>query len=386
MTAPLAAATLCTTMKYDLIISGGRVIDPSQDIDRVADIGIRDATIAAVEDSIPSVEAARVLDASSGIVVPGLVDLHTHVWWGGNLLSVDPGELLAGSGTTTWVDAGTAGAAAFWGFRRYVIEPARARIRAFINISLPGLIVMDGPCHDIPSHMDLDTLCEVIEANRDIVLGVKVLASGPRVGSQGILPLRMAVEAAQATGMPVMCHIGAAPPGLEAILEILRPGDIVTHCYKGKRACLLGAGDRVRPSAVTARGRGVLFDVGHGVGSFAWATARAAIDQGFPPDTISTDLHVQSLPGPAKNMCWVMSKFLHLGMDLLEVVRLSSAAPAAVIGMEGKIGTLRPGACADVAVLRMDEGSFPALDCVGVEESMSRRLSVTATVRGGIVA
>jgi dihydroorotase len=315
--------------------------------------------------------------------VPGLVDLHTHCWWGGNLLSLDADSLLPQLGTTTWIDAGTAGASAFAGFRRYVIEPSRTRIRAFINVSLPGLITAAGPCHDRANDLDIDRLCETIEEHREVILGIKVLASRPKVGALGLMPVRMAVEAAEAAGLPLMCHIGSAPPGLEAVLELLRAGDTVTHCYKGNRACLLALGDRVRESARVARERGVYFDVGHGVGSFSWATARAALEQGFPPDAISTDLHNESLSGPARSMCWVMSKFLHLGMELAEIVRLATQSPARIIGAEDEIGSLRPGSCADVTVLRMEEGSFPAMDCVGVEQTMSRKLSVVATVRAG---
>ena len=370
-------------MDYDLVLQGGRIIDPAQGIDRTADIGIRGPRVAAIENRIPAQSALRVIDASDCLVVPGLIDLHTHCWWGGNLLSLDPDAHLSATATTTWIDAGTAGGAAFAGFRRYVIETARTRIRAYINVSLPGLLTAGGPCHDRAQYMDLDVLCRVIDENRDVILGVKVLASGPKVGDLGILPVRMAVEAGEAAGLPVMCHIGAAPPGLEAVLDLLRPGDIVTHCYKGNRACLLTAGDRVRESAKRARGQGVFYDVGHGVGSFAWGTARAALEQGFPPDAISTDLHNESLPGPAKSMCWVMSKLLHLGMDLTDVIRLSTAGPAQIIGLDKEIGTLRAGACADVAVLRLEEGEFPALDCVGVEETMARRLTVAAAIRAG---
>jgi dihydroorotase len=180
-----------------------------------------------------------------------------------------------------------------------------------------------------------------------------------------------------------MCHIGLPPPGLRTILPVMRPGDIITHAYKGRKGCLTIAGNRIRPEAREAKERGVLFDVGHGFGSFSWEVARAALDQDFPPDSISTDLHAASLTGPAQSMPFVMSKFLRLGMDVPEVVRLATRRPAEMLNMEAEIGSLETSACGDASILRIEEGEFPALDCEGVEEVMARRFTAVAAIREG---
>jgi len=369
-------------MTRDLVIKGGRVIDPSQGMDRPADVALSEGKVAKVAADIEATEAARVIDATGCLVTPGLIDMHTHVYWGANSLSIEADEHLAASATTTWLDAGTSGAANFAGFRRFIIEPSRARIMAYLNVSVPGLIAYDG-AHENVKHLDADAAYDTVQRNRDLIKGIKVLCSGLQVGQNGLTPLRVAREVAEATSLPLMCHIGEPPPGLWAILPLMRPGDIITHVYKGRKGCLVVAGDRVRPEAWEARQQGVLFDVGHGVGSFAWGVARAALEQGFPPDTISTDLHAQSVNGPAYSMPSVMSKFLHLGMDLVEVVCLSSTRPAEILGMADEIGTLREGACGDVAVLRLEEGQFALKDCEAVTEVVRQRLSTVYTVRAG---
>ena len=370
-------------MHYELIIAGGRVIDPAQGLDQVADVALAGGRVAALASSIPTAQAAQVFDATDCLVTPGLIDMHTHIYWGGTSLSIEADEYAAGSGTTTWVDAGSAGAANFAGFRRFLIEPGKARVIPFLNVSTPGLVVTGA--HENVKHLDADLAYATVEKNRDLIKGIKVLSSGLQVGYNDLTPLRVGREVGEATGLPVMCHIGTPPPGLWAILPIMRSGDIITHAYKGRKGCLVIAGKRVRPEAWEARQRGVLFDIGHGAGSFAWEVARAALEQGFPPDTISTDVHTGSINGPAFSMPSVMSKFLHLGMDLVEVIRLSTSRPAQLLGMADEIGTLRQGACGDVAVLRLEEGEFPLKDCEGVTEVLRTRLATVLTVRAGEV-
>lgn len=371
-------------MKYRLLIKGGRVIDPSQNLDATLDVAFTDRRIAMVTPSISSSEADETFDARGCIVTPGLIDMHTHVYWGANLLGIDADKFAPMTGTTTWVDAGTSGAATFVGFRKFIIDQATSRIVPFLNVSAPGLIMYTG-AHENLKHLDTDLACKIIEENRDLIRGVKVLSSGLQVGMNDLTPLRIAREVAEATSLPLMCHIGCPPPGLFAILPLLRSGDIVTHAFKGRKGCLLIAGNRVRPEAREACQRGIVFDVGHGMGSFSWEVARAALEQDFLPDTISTDLHTGSVFGPAFSMPAVMSKFLHLGIELSEVVRLSSTRPAEILGLGDEVGTLREGACGDVAVLRLEEGEFPSRDCEGITESLRVRLTAELTVRGGAV-
>lgn len=369
-------------MRYQLVIRNGRVLDPAAGRDEWADIAVADGRIACLAAGI-SGEGEREFDATGCLVTPGLVDLHTHVYWGSSYLSLEADRYAPGSGTTTWVDAGTAGANNFPGFRRFLIEPATVRIVPLLNVSSPGLTAYSG-AHENVHHYDADAAYNTVQANRDLIKGIKVLASGLQVGANDLTPVRVAREVAEAVGLPLMCHIGVPPPGLWAILPIMRPGDIITHAYKGRTGCLVIAGGKVRPEAWEARARGVLFDIGHGSGSFSWQVARYALDQGFPPDSISTDVHSGSINGPAFGMTSVMSKFLHLGLDLPEVVRLSTTAPAAMLGMKDEIGSLREGAEADIAVLREEAGEFPLRDCEGVTEVLRRRLVADLTVRAGV--
>lgn len=369
-------------MDYDLVIRGGRAIDPSQDLDQYLDVALVGGKVARVAE-IPVSEGAKAIDATGCLVTPGLVDMHTHVCWGSTRLGIEADTYLAGSCTTTWVDAGSCGAHNFAGFRRFLIEASTARIVPFLNISVGGLTT--GGAHENVKHLNADLAYDVVEANRDLIVGIKVLSSGLQVGQNDLTPLRIAREVGEATALPVMCHIGIPPPGLWAILPIMRPGDIITHAYKGRKGLLVIAGNRIRPEAWEARQRGVLFDIGHGSGSFSWQVARAALDQGFPPDSISTDVHNGSINGPAFSMPSVMSKFYHLGMDLPEIIRLSTTRPAEMLGMENDIGTLKVGACGDIAVMRIEEGAFPLKDCEGVEIILSRRFAPVLTVRAGQV-
>lgn len=371
-------------MPYDLLVKGGRVIDPSQGIDMLADVALTDGKVAAVAADIPVADAWETFDALGCLVTPGLIDLHTHVAWGFDPLSIEADVYAPKLATSTWVDAGSSGAANFAGFRRFILEPSRTRVIPFLNVSRPGLTAVE-TVHGSVEHLDADDACDVVERNRDLIRGIKVLCSGMRVGNNDLTPLRVAREVADAVALPIMCHIGEVPPGLGSILPFLHQGDIVTHTYKGRRACLTIAGNRVRPEAWDARARGVIFDVGHGVGSFAWATAREALAQGFLPDSISTDLHASSVVKHAFSMPAVMSKFLHLGMSLSDVVRLATERPAQILGMAEEIGSLRPGACGDVSVMRLEEGEFPLSDCEGVVETMAARLVPVATVRAGQV-
>ncbi|MHB0878101.1 MAG: amidohydrolase/deacetylase family metallohydrolase [Anaerolineae bacterium] len=371
-------------MQYDLVIKGGRVIDPSQGIDMAGDVALAAGRVAAVAADIPITAAWETFGADGCLVIPGLIDMHTHVAWGFDPLSIEADVFAPKLATSTWVDAGSAGAANFAGFRRFLIEPSRTRIIPFLNVSRPGLTAVE-TVHGSVEHLDADAAYDTVEQNRDLIKGIKVLCSGMRVGANDLTPLRVAREVAEATALPIMCHIGEVPPGLWAILPILRGGDIVTHAYKGRKGCLTIAGNRVRPEAWEARARGIIFDVGHGVGSFAWSVARAALEQGFLPDTISTDLHAASVAKHAFSMPAVMSKFLHLGMGLSDVVRLATERPAQILDMADEIGTLRPGACGDVSILRLEEGEFPLSDTEGVVETMTGRLVPVATVRAGQV-
>lgn len=368
---------------YDLLITGGTVVDPRAGRHGRADVAITEGKVAAVGEGLDG-QARRTVDARGLLVTPGLIDLHAHIYPGCTSLSVDPDPLAARSGTTTMVDCGSVGAATFVGFRRYVVEPARCRVLAFVNISVIGLVAM--PECGYGRFVDSNAAYECVEANRDLVVGIKVRGSRNALGEDNTAqPVWMAVAAAGAAGVPVMMHLGDPPPALEQGLEILRPGDFVTHSFKGQPVTrLVDHQGRVKPQVRAARERGVLFDIGHGSGSFSWGVSHQLAAQDFWPDTISTDVHTSSIKDPiAVDMPNVMSKLLHLGMDLDAVVEASTAAPARAIGWDDRIGSLQPGMAGDVAVLAMEEGEFPFTDSYRQAEHAARRLVARHTICAG---
>jgi dihydroorotase len=370
-------------MNYDLVVHGGTVADPAAGLHDRRDVGIRDGRIAAVEPHIPLAEAADVLDATHKLVVPGLVDLHVHVYWGVTDLSVRPGPRDLARGATTIVDAGSAGANTFPGFREYVIEPAAGRILAFVNISAMGQVdTMLGENHDL-RYLLADRAAACARSNADLVVGVKVRLTERLTGPNALPALERAVEAGEAAGAPVMAHIGDSTATIEQVLTRLRPGDMVTHAFTDRAHGIFDDRGRVHAAAVQARARGVLFDIGHGAGSFSFARAEAALADGFRPDTISSDLHRYNVDGPVHDLVTTLSKFLHLGLPLPEVIAMATTAPAAAMGRAGAFGTLAVGAEADIAVLTLEEGRFPLTDSFGASVEARQRLVPAATLRAG---
>jgi dihydroorotase len=369
-------------MAHDLVVHGGTVIDPAAGLHGVADVAIRHGQVAALGD-IGTADALEVHDAGGQLVVPGLVDLHVHVYWGGADLSVEPGPNDLMRGVTTMVDAGSSGANNFPAFRRFIIEPFPGTILAFLNIAVMGQADPDlGELHDI-RYAKVDRAIEVARANPDRIVGLKVRVSEQLAGRNGVEAVRLAREAGTALGRPVMVHIGGSSAPVEDILELLGPGDIVTHAYTGWEPGILDTATRIIPAAREARARGVLFDVGHGRGSFAFGRAEAALADDFRPDTISTDLHRFNVPLPVVDLTTTMSKFLYLGLSLADVVAMATTAPAAAIGVAGARGTLSVGAIADITILRREEGSFLLEDSYGATVTARERLVSTATFVAG---
>jgi dihydroorotase len=328
----------------------------------------------------PPGDATREIDVTGKLVVPGLVDLHAHVFAGQDL-GVDPDIVGPASGTTTFIDTGTAGAHTFGAFRRGTIDRAIPRIRAFLNISTIGITSMRlaGEAEHL-AYCDVDACVGAAREHADLVLGVKVRASANVVGANGDEPLRRARAAADKLGLPLMVHIGEAPSGIETVLNALGSGDVLTHCFSGWRDNgLLGDDCRIRPSVLEAQKRGVIFDVGHGMGSFDAEVARALLDQGFAPDTISSDIHAYS----TARLPEVMSKFLALGLTLDEVIARATLGPARALGLQG--GTLREGEPADVTVLQLVDGPVEWEDTWGHTFAGTRRLQVVLTIQGGEV-
>jgi len=372
-----------TKPAYDLLIRGATVVDPSQDLHEVRDIAVSGDRIAALGTDIPEEQAATVIDAGGKLATPGLIDLHVHVWWGVAHLGIPPDPNCVARGVTTVYDAGSAGADTFPGFKKYVIDVSATRIFAFLHVSSQGQLNHDiGELTDL-RYADVPRAIRMCEENRDAIVGIKIRMGGRMVGDSGAEALKRAREVSDATGLPLMIHPNASPVSLKDQLSELRSGDIVTHCFHKSETGILNADGAVRPEARKAFQEGILFDVGHGAGSFSFPVAEAALAQDFIPGTISSDLHHYNLNGPVFDLATTLSKFLMLGMSLDDAVRRVTQAPAEAMGMSGTIGALVPGACADVALFDLEEGEFTMMDAQGETRIAPQRLVPVSTLRDG---
>jgi dihydroorotase len=369
-------------MTLDLVLRGGRVIDPSQELDAVTDVGFKGGRVAEVGRNL---SAQTVKDVSGLIVTPGLIDLHTHVYWGGTSLGVDPLRLLRG-GCTTLVDTGSAGPGNYAGFLEHVIRPSPVRIVALLNVSFAGIYafskrVMVGESGDLRLMAPTDAVA-VARANRDTIAGIKVRVGLNASGNSGVVPLDIARQTAEEVGLPMMVHLDLPPPTLEDVLARMRPGDILTHCFRPFPNNPSTAEGGVRPAVIEARQRGIIFDIGHGMGSFAFKTARAMLANGFEPDCISSDVHALCIEGPAFDLLTTMSKFLCLGMPLANIITAATEAPARALRY-GELGSLRPGAVGDASVLALETGAFDYVDSTGEHLAGDRRLAARGVVLDG---
>lgn len=370
----------------DLIVRGGRVIDPSQGLDAVCDVGFADGKVAAVGKGLKPDANTIVRDVSGLIVSPGLIDLHTHVYWGGTSLGIDAEAFCRTSGVTTAIDTGSAGPGNFMGFRKHVIERSEVRILAYLHVSHAGIYgfsntVMVGESADIRL-MDPETAVKVADANRDVIVGIKVRVGRHASGDQGLAPLDIALQVAEETGMPLMAHIDEPPPTYDDVVNKLRPGDVLTHAFRPFPNAPCTMQGTVKPAVLAARNRGVIFDIGHGMGSFSFKTARAMLANGFPPDTISSDVHALCINGPAFDQVTTMSKFLCLGMSLNEVIRASTETAAFAL-KRPELGSLKPGSAGDATILSVDEGRFDYVDVTGEHLDGNAKINARGVVVGG---
>lgn len=368
---------------FDMIIRGCHVIDAAQAVDRVADIAVKERKVVRIGD-LSGVVADRVIDGKGLYASAGWIDLHAHVFSAGGIGVHPDREAGVMTGVTTAVDPGSAGADQWDGFYEFNIQPSKTRVLAFLNVSvgpsMPGV-----PRHGQWSNFNQRrTICTVAK-NPQTIVGVKVLASQTHCGFMGIEPVKLARQAADLSGTRVMCHIGNAPPVIPDVLNQLTAGDVVTHCWHGKPGGILGRDKKPIPEALAAAERGVRFDIGHGQASFGFDTARYAMAAGFPLDAISTDIHKSCINGPVYNQATTMAKFLHLGMSLAEVVRLSTLGPAKCVGRESEIGTLLPGCCADITLFRVVEGEFKLTDSEKQTEVGRQMIEPVYCVRAGEV-
>jgi dihydroorotase len=373
-------------MSYDLILRGGRVVDPSQKLDAVTDVAFADGKVARIGAGLRTEAETDVRDVSGRIVTPGLIDLHTHVYWGGTSLGIDAEDFCRRSGVTTAVDTGSAGAGNFAGFRKHVIERSEVRILAYLHVSFAGIFaysrrVMVGESEELRLMAPLDAV-EVANANRDVIIGIKVRVGARASGRSGAVPLDIALEVANEVGMPVMAHIDEPPPSYEEVIARLRPGDVLTHAFRPFPNSPATAQGTVKRAVIEARQRGVLFDIGHGKGSFAFKTARAMLANGFLPDTISSDVHALCINGPAFDQVTTMSKFLCLGMPLADVVAASTVNAAFAL-KRPELGSLKPGSIGDATILSIDDGRFDYVDVVGEHMTGDRKIACQGVVIAG---
>jgi len=381
-----ALAAAACGQQFDLLIKGGHVIDPKNNISRIMDVAVAGDKIARVAADIPPSEAKRVANVSGLYVTPGLIDIHVHVYANTGMRdvltgdhSVFPDSFSFRSGVTTMVDAGTAGYRNFPDFREKIIDRAKTRVYALLNIAAGGM----GPAgEDNPAEMDAEAAARMAKAHTDVVVGFK----SAHYKGKGWPSVENAVKAGRLTDLPVMVDFGYIDQerNLNTLfLDKLRPGDIYTHCYSGHRQELLDTG-KLNPAMWAGRKRGIIFDVGHGGGSFYWNIAVPAFEQKFFPDSISTDLHTGSMNAGMKDMTNVMSKVLSFGVSMEEVVRMSTWNPAREI-KRPQLGHLDQGAEADIAVLRLEKGNFGFIDAAGAARAGDRRLVAEMTVRKGKV-
>lgn len=385
-------AVVCHAQEFDLLIKGGRVVDPANNIDGPMDVAVKDGKISKVAGDIPATAAKKVVDAKGFYVTPGLIDMHVHVFIGNDLgayiadgqTSVAPDGFTFRSGVTTVVDAGSSGWRNFRKFKEQTIDRSQTRVLALLNIVGTG---MAGRFEE----QDVSDMNPVMTANMitqlypDILVGIK---SSHYWGD--FTQVDKAVEAGKLARVPVMVDFGEHDPpnSIEALfMQHLRPGDIFTHTYShgpAKRETIVDDKGKVKPFVFNARKRGILFDVGHGGGAFSWKQAVPALQQGFVPDVISTDLHTQSMNAGMKDLPNVMSKFLALGMPLKDVIQRCTVNPAKVISRPA-LGTLSVGSEADIAVFSVRKGDFGFLDVSGTKMKGTQKLEAELTVRAGKV-
>src|ERR1700693_225767 len=374
------------TMPFDLVLRGGRVIDPSQKLDAVTDVAFAAGKVVTVGNALKVDPETDVRDVSGYIVTPGLIDLHTHVYWGGTSIGIDAEEFCRTSGVTTAIDTGSAGPGNFAGFRKHVIAPSQVRILAYLHVSHAGIYgyshrVMVGESEEIRLMNPIDAV-QVADENRDLIVGIKVRVGRNSSGTSGIVPLEIALEVAAEAGMPLMAHIDHPPPSYEEVVARLRPGDVLTHAFRPFPNSPATAQGTVKPSVLAARKRGVLFDSGHGKGSSAFKTARAMLANGFEPDTISSDVHTLCINGPAYDQVTTLSKFLCLGMPLERVIA-ASTVNAAMALRRPELGSLKPGSVGDATLISIREGQFDYVDVVGEHLTGDRKIVSEGVVIGG---
>lgn len=371
------------TQLYDSLIKNGLVIDPAQKIHEKLDVAISKGKIIKLAPFIPESQAKQVLYVDGRIVTPGFIDIHVHVFPEATYLGIPADPHHIAKGVTTVVDAGSAGYYTWPGFRKWVIEVSATRIYALLNISSQGMMAREvGELADL-RFVNPKLALERIEKNRDVILGVKIRLTERITGDHDLKALALAREAADAAHLPMMVHINDPCSPIKDIFDIMRKGDIMTHCYHGNDGGILDAKEKILPEVRTAFNRGIHFDVGHGNGSFSFDVAEKALKQEFLPGTISSDLHKMNYQGPVFDQVTTVTKFLNLGLSLDKVIELTTSRPARLFKFNEQIGTLKPGAEADITILDLHYGNFIFSDSKRHTRTGNQKLKSWVTIKGG---
>jgi len=368
---------------YDLLIKGGTVVDPSANRHAALDVAVKDGKIAAVGANIAPNQSQKTISAAGKLVTPGLIDMHVHVYEGATEAGINADRYCLGHGVTTAVDAGSAGYPSIAGLRKYVINTSATRLYALLDIGALGTLVGIKDTLKNLEWVNPELTAKAANANRPSVIGIKARLSRDIAGSNDKEVLSRARQAAEVTHLPLMLHIGDTDLPLREILGSLRPGDIITHSFTPRPNGIVDANGKVIPEVLEARQRGILFDVGHGAFHFGFDLTEKCLQQGFLPDSISSDLAGRSVNGPTFDLTTTLSKFLLLGLSVDKVLELATIKPAHAFDYGLELGTLKPGNAADISILELREGEFEFVDATGSKRTGRQKLFATAAVRDG---
>ena len=372
---------------FDLLITGGTVIDPGSGTNQKLDIGITADRIAAIRSNIPPVNARKALNVEGCIITPGLIDFHVHSYWGVNPYGFNADRICLASGVTTTMDAGSSGPTNFLGFRKLVYEQSRTRMLAFVAMAQHGVLNDPGELENL-RFADPEGAAQAVAENRDVAIGIKLRMHKKSVGENSRAALRLAVKTGEACRAPLMVHVGDTAISMEEIVESLRAGDVVTHCYTPQQPSILDKNGRLLDAVRKARERGVIFDVGHAGGHFDFNLVRRAMSDGLLPDIISSDLHgrlKQPGFGVVGDLPTVMTKFLALGLSLERIIAACTSSPAGAVGFQDRLGRLEIGREADIAVLQILDDPVTLRDSLGAEKLHRQRIAAKWTIRAGEV-
>jgi dihydroorotase len=372
---------------FDLLLTGGTVIDPSSGTNQKLDIGITADRIAAIRSSIPPVNARKALNVEGCIITPGLIDFHVHSYWGVNPYGFNADPICLASGVTTTMDAGSSGPTNFLGFRKLVNEQSRTRMLAFVAMAQHGVLNDPGELENL-RFADPEGAAQAVAENRDVAIGIKLRMHRKSVGENSRAALRLAVKTGEACRAPLMVHVGDTAISMEEIVDSLRAGDVVTHCYTPQQPSIIDKTGRLLDAVRRAQERGVIFDVGHAGGHFDFDLVRRAMGDGLLPDIISSDLHgrlKQPGFGVVGDLPTVMTKFLALGLSLERIIAACTSSPAGAVGFQDRLGRLEIGREADIAVLQIVAESVNLHDSVGSEIIARQRITPRWTIRSGEV-